>query len=257
VIQGRVDDDQEPIARQIEQYDLLALPIVDADDRLVGIITHDDAMDILRQEQTEDILKFGGVSPDPEADTAPYWSSTVIDVVRRRIKWLLMLFLAENLTYPVVRYYQWTTDDHHFPALEFFLPLLLGTGGNAGSQTVGTVIRGMALGEIKNRDAWRVLLREWLTGLCLGLILGFIGVFYARYRRGQPWPIALVVGVTLLGICTWANTIGALVPLVARRVGIDPAVISAPFISTLVDATGLVIYFTTAILLLVRMGAGQ
>ncbi len=257
VIQGRVDDDQESVARQIDKYDLLAFPVVDATGRLVGIITHDDAMDILRQEQTEDILKFGGVSPDPDADTAPYWSSSVIDVVRRRIKWLLMLFLAENLTYPVVRYYQWTTDDNHFPALEFFLPLLLGTGGNAGSQTVGTVIRGMALGEIKTRDAWRVLLREWLTGICLGLILGTIGVFYARYRRGQPWAIALVVGLTLVGICTWANTIGALVPLVARRVGIDPAVISAPFISTLVDATGLVIYFTTAILLLVRMGAGR
>ena len=253
VIFGRLDEDQETVARQIDKYDLLALPIVDSTGRLVGIITHDDAMDILRQEQTEDILKFGGVSPDPEADTAPYWQSTVIDVVRRRIKWLLMLFLAENLTYPVVRYYKWTTDDSHFPALEFFIPLMLGTGGNAGSQTVGTIIRGMALGEIKGRDAWRVLLREWLIGLFLGLMLGTAGLLYARYWRGQPWGISAVVGLTLLGICMWANTIGALIPLLARRMGIDPAVISAPFISTLVDATGLVIYFTTAILLLVKM----
>jgi len=253
VIFGRLDEDQETAARQIDKYDLLALPIVDSTGRLVGIITHDDAMDILRQEQTEDILKFGGVSPDPEADTVPYWQSTVIDVTRRRIKWLLMLFLAENLTYPVVRYYKWTTDDSHFPALEFFIPLMLGTGGNAGSQTVGTIIRGMALGEIKGRDAWRVLLREWLIGLFLGLMLGTAGLFYARYWRGQPWGISAVVGLTLLGICMWANTIGALIPLLARRVGIDPAVISAPFISTLVDATGLVIYFTTAIVLLVRM----
>ena len=164
-----------------------------------------------------------------------------------------MLFVAENLTYPVLRYYNWMTDDNHFPALDFFLPLMLGTGGNAGSQTVGTIIRGMALGEIKGRDAWRVLLREWLIGLFLGLMLGTAGVLYARHWRGQPWGISIVVGLTLLGICMWANTIGALVPLLARRMGVDPAVISAPFISTLVDATGLVIYFTTAILLLVKM----
>ncbi|MBV8311947.1 MAG: magnesium transporter [Planctomycetaceae bacterium] len=253
VIFGHLDEDQETVARQIDKYDLLALPIIDSTGRLVGIITHDDAMDILRQEQTEDILKFGGVSPDPEADTAPYWQSTVIDVVRRRIKWLLMLFVAENLTYPVLHYYDWMTDNSHFPALVFFIPLMLGTGGNAGSQTVGTIIRGMALGEIKGRDSWRVLLREWLIGLFLGLMLGTAGTLYARYWRGQPWSISIVVGLTLLGICMWANTIGALVPLLARKAGIDPAVISAPFISTLVDATGLVIYFTTAILLLIKM----
>ncbi|QEH35318.1 Magnesium transporter MgtE [Aquisphaera giovannonii] len=253
VIFGRVDEDQESAARQIDKYDLIALPVVDTSNRLVGIITHDDAMDILRQEQTEDILKFGGVSPDPEADTAPYWSSTVPDVVRRRIKWLLMLFLAGELTIPVMEHFEWIKA--RFPVLDDFLPLLLGTGGNAGSQTVGTVIRGMSLGEIKAREAWRVVLREWLTGLCLGLMLGLVGVLYVRFRKGRPWGIALVVGLTLLGICTWSNTIGALVPLLARRMGIDPAVISAPFISTLVDATGLVIYFTTAITLLIKWGS--
>jgi magnesium transporter len=250
VIFARVDEDQESVAHKIDKYDLLALPVVDSSGKLVGIITHDDAMDILRQEQTEDILKFGGVSPDPEADTAPYWQSTVISVVRRRINWLLLLFVAENFTYPVLRYYQWTTEVGRFPALELFIPLLIGTGGNAGSQTVGTVIRGLALGEIKIRDAWRVLLREWLTGFFLGLMLGTAGFIYAHYWRGQPWRVSGVVGLALLGICVWANTIGALVPIVARRLGIDPAVISAPFITTLVDATGLVIYFTVAILLL-------
>jgi magnesium transporter len=250
IIFGRVDEDQETVARQIDKYDLLALPIVDSTGRLVGIITHDDAMDILRQEQTEDILKFGGVSPDPEADTAPYWQSGLATVVRRRINWLLLLFVAENFTYPVLRYYQWTTETGRFPALELFIPLLIGTGGNAGSQTVGTVIRSLALGEIKLRDGWRVLFREWLTGFCLGLMLGTAGFFYAHFWRGQPWAVSAVVGLALLGICVWANTIGALVPLVARRFGIDPAVISAPFITTLVDATGLVIYFTIAIVLL-------
>jgi magnesium transporter len=250
VIFGRVDEDQESVARQIDKYDVLALPIIDGDDRIVGIVTHDDAMDILRQEQTEDILKFGGVSPDPEADTAPYWQSHVVSVVRRRIKWLLLLFLAENFSYPVLRYFEWTWGESQVPALYLFLPLLTGTGGNAGSQTVGTVIRGLALGEIRPANAWRVLMREWLTGLCLGVMLGAVGFFYAHYWRGQPWGVSAVVGLALLGVCMWANIIGALVPLIARRVNIDPAVVSAPFITTLVDATGMVIYFTIAILLL-------
>lgn len=250
VILGRVDEDQESVARQIDKYDLIALPIVDSDGRLVGIITHDDAMDILRQEQTEDILKFGGVSPDPEADNIPYWQSAVMDVVRRRIKWLLMLFIAGDLTYRVSQHFKFMTDDNHFPVLEFFVPLMLGTGGNAGSQTVGTVIRGIALGEIKSRDAYRVLFRECLTGLLLGLPLGGVGFCYARYWKGQSLAISAVIGLTLLGICMWSNTIGALVPLIARRLGADPAVISAPFISTLVDATGLVIYFSVAIVVL-------
>jgi len=250
VISGRVDEDQESVARQIDKYDLLALPIIDADDRLVGIVTHDDAMDILRQEQTEDILKFGGVSPDPEADTAPYWQSTVVSVVRRRIKWLMLLFLAENFSFPVLRYFEWTWGERQVPALYLFLPLLTGTGGNAGSQTVGTVIRGLALGEIRPANAWRVLVREWLTGFCLGVMLGSVGFLYAHYWRAQPWGVSAVVGLALLGVCMWANMIGALVPLIARRLNIDPAVVSAPFITTLVDATGMVIYFTIAIILL-------
>ncbi|MDR3618948.1 MAG: magnesium transporter [Paludisphaera borealis] len=250
VIFGRVDEDQESVARQIDKYDLLALPIIDADDRLVGIVTHDDAMDILRQEQTEDILKFGGVSPDPEADTAPYWQSSVLSVVRRRIKWLLLLFLAENFTFPVLEYFQWVTEPKRYPDLALFVPLLIGTGGNAGSQTVSTVIRGLALGEIKLHKSGRVLLRELLTGVCLGLILGTTGIAYAHLWRGQPWGVSSVLGFSLFGICVWANTIGAIVPLTARRFKIDPAVISAPFITTLVDATGLVLYFTIAIVLL-------
>ncbi|AMV37994.1 magnesium transporter [Planctomyces sp. SH-PL62] len=249
VIFAKVDDDQEPVARTIDKYDLLALPIVDVGDRLVGIVTHDDAMDILRREQTEDILKFGGVAPDPEADV-PYWQSTVLTTVRRRIKWLMLLFLAENLTTPVQQHFQWTYGDQKMPALALFISLLTGTGGNAGSQTVGTVIRGMALGEIKLSQALLVVARECLTGLCLGLMLGTVALFYIHFWRDQPWGVSCVVGFSLFGVCMWANVIGSLVPLAARRVGIDPAVVSAPFISTLVDATGMVIYFTIAILLL-------
>ncbi len=247
MIVGRVDEDQEAVARKIDKYDLFAIPVLDANDVLVGIVTHDDAMDILRREQTEDILKFGGVSADPEADNAPYWQSGIVGVVRRRLPWLMMLLLAENFTYPVLRYFQWVGDK--VKDIDLFIPLLIGTGGNAGSQTVGTIIRGLSLNEIERGDTWKVLLRECLTGLCLGLMLGSIGLFYAHFWRGQPWPLAELVGITILCICVWANTIGALVPLVAKRLGIDPAVISAPFITTLVDATGLVIYFEVAIII--------
>jgi magnesium transporter len=252
LIVARIDEDQESVAKKIEEYDLIAIPVVDADDRLLGIVTHDDAADILRQAQAEDLLQFGGVSPDPEVDETPYWQQSVVSAFRRRIKWLALLFVAENLTYPVLHYFQWVTDDNHFPALELFLPLLLGTGGNAGSQTVGTVIRGLALGEIERKHTLRVLFRELLTGVLLGICLGLMGFFYAHLYRKQPWGLSAVVGLTLLGVCMWANTIGSLVPLLARRFRIDPAVISAPFISTLVDATGLVIYFLIAILLLVH-----
>ena len=250
MIVAKLDEHQESVARKIAEYDLIAIPIVDASDMLVGIVTHDDAMDILRREQTEDILKFGGVSPDPEADDAPYWQSGIIAVVRRRLPWLLMLLLAENFTYPVLQGFDWVRRRHE--ALGFFIALMIGTGGNAGSQTVGTIIRGISLGEIGRRDTAKVLLRESSIGFLVGLCLGTIGLFYARFWRSQPWDLSLVVGLTIFCICIWANTIGALVPLLAKRLGIDPAVISAPFITTLVDATGLVIYFSIAYLLLIR-----
>lgn len=254
LIVARLDEDQESVAKKIDEYDLIAIPVIDAEDRLVGIVTYDDAADILRQEQAEDLIRFGGVSPDPEADSEPYWQSSAMTSVRRRIKWLLMLFVAENFTYPVFEHFKWLEGDSYFPALGYFVALLIGTGGNAGSQTVSTVIRGLALGEIKQRDVWRVLWREALTGLVLGFALFLVGVAYSHFYRQQPWGISLVVGATLLCICMWANTIGSLVPLIATRFGLDPAVISAPFITTLVDATGLVIYYSIAILVLLKLG---
>jgi magnesium transporter len=254
IIVGRVDEDQESVARKIDKYDLYAIPVLDASDMLVGIVTHDDAMDILRREQTEDILKFGGVSTDREGEDVPYWQGTVVGAVRRRIKWLLMLFLAENFTYPVFQRFKWIEGDQYYPALGFFVALMIGTGGNAGSQSVGTIIRGMALGEIGTKDLFRVVGREVLTGLMLGLLLGLFGFAYAAFYRQQPWAIASVIGLTILGICVWANFVGSVVPILARKCGIDPAVISAPFITTLVDATGLVIYYSIAILILIRLG---
>ncbi len=249
VISARVAEDQEVVARKVDRYDLFAIPILDASDRLVGIVTHDDAMDILRHEQTEDILAFGGVTAAAEVDDEPYWQGRVVTSFRRRINWLLMLFVAESFTGSVSRYYGWVAERE--PHLQYFVPLLIGTGGNAGSQTVGTVIRGLALGEIRVREAARVVAREWLIGSLLGVALGVLGFFHTWLFRGETPYFAAVIGLTILGICMWANTVGALVPLLARRFGIDPAIVSAPLITTLVDATGLVIFYSIARVVLI------
>jgi magnesium transporter len=250
VIFARVDNDQEAVARQIDKYDLIAIPIVDSSDMLVGIITHDDAMDILRQEQTEDILAFGGVSRDAEASEGTYWQGRIVEAVRRRIGWLLFLFLAGTLTKGVSHLFK--DVQLRLPDLIDFIPLMIGTGGNAGSQTVGTIIRSLALGEIRRAQAFRVVFREWLTGLLLGGALGALGFLYTWFLHGNP-AFAAVIGLAILFICTWANTVGAIVPLLAKRFGIDPAVVSAPLISTLVDATGLVIFYTIAIVVLIKL----
>lgn len=252
VIVARVDEDQESVARKIAKYDLIAIPVVDANDLLLGIVTHDDALDILRQEQTEDILAFGGVSKDAQADDESYWKGRVVEAVRRRIGWLLMLFLAGTITRYVVHAFNWVEGELHGIELDAFIPLLIGTGGNAGSQTVGTIIRGLALNEIQRKDTGRVVARELMTGLLLGLLLGALGFLFTWLVFGHEPIFGAVIGLALLGICVWANVIGALVPLMAKRFNIDPAVVSAPLISTLVDATGLCIFYTIAILLLIK-----
>ncbi|MHB1562183.1 MAG: magnesium transporter, partial [Isosphaeraceae bacterium] len=253
VIFARVDEDQETVARQIDRYDLLAIPVVDGSDQLVGIITHDDAMDILRQEQTEDILAFGGVSRDAEANQESYWTGRIVEAVRRRIGWLLLLFIAGTLTSRVSKFFHGVTLD--LRDLEIYVPLMIGTGGNAGSQTVGTIIRALALGEIQRTDGWRVLFRELLTGLLLGVLLGLIGFVYI-FAIHRSAPFAAVIALAILFICMWSNCVGAMVPILARRLGIDPAVVSAPLISTLVDATGLVIYYSVAMVILIKLAGG-
>ncbi|WP_435009152.1 magnesium transporter [Tundrisphaera lichenicola] len=257
MISARVDDDQEAVAQKVDKYDLFAIPILDASDMLVGIVTHDDAMDILRQEQTEDILAFGGVASDADDDEeGDYWQGQVQSSVRRRIGWLLLLFLGGSITRWVIHSFDWV-DQRFAGELEFnaFIPLLIGTGGNAGSQTVGTIIRGLALGQIERGDLWRVIAREMLTGLILGLLLGTLGFVFTWLMLGQSAIFGLVIALAILGICVWANGIGALVPLMARRFGLDPALISAPLISTLVDTTGLVIFYGIAIVLLIHLAS--
>jgi magnesium transporter len=195
-----------------------------------------------------------GVSPDPEAEAdASYWQGRIVAAVRGRIGWLLLLFFGGTITSFVLSRFHWVQGNlGDRVELDVFIPLLIGTGGNAGSQTVGTIIRGLALGEITPSDAPRVLMREGLTGLMLGGLLGLIGFVYAWLLLGHSAPFALVIAMAVLGICVWANCVGALVPLGARKIGIDPAVVSAPLISTLVDATGLFIYYTIAILVLIK-----
>ena len=238
-------DDQELVAKKIAKYNLLAVPVLEKDGGVVGFVTVDDVIDVLVEEQTEDILRMAGV--EPGALDKPYFDNPISRVVRKRIGWLLLLFVAGTLTSAVLHRFE--DELATVVALSFFIPLLIGTGGNAGAQTVMTVIRSLALGEIGIRHAWRVVLREASTGMIVGLLVAPIAFVQALIWQ-VPIALALTVAVTMLAICLWSTTVGALVPIVAERFGVDPAVLSAPLITTLVDATGLVIYFSIAKLIL-------
>jgi magnesium transporter len=234
-------DDQEAVAKKIAKYNLLAVPVVENDGSVVGFVTVDDVIDVLSEEQTEDVLKMAAI--EGGALDKPYFDNPILLVVRKRIGWLLLLFVAETFTGTVLRHFE--DELAAVVALAFFIPLLIGTGGNAGSQTVTTIIRSLALGEIKLRDSWRVLTREATTGLTVGLLIGIIA-FGRALLWGAHMPLAWTVAITVLVICTWSTTVGSVIPLAAERLGIDSAVLSAPLIATLVDATGLIIYFRIA-----------
>jgi magnesium transporter len=240
------ETDQEEVARLVSRYDFLALPVVTPDRQMLGIITVDDVIDVLVAESTEDALRFGGIEGGGTIDQ-PYFTVPIARVIRKRVGWLLLLFLAETFTGSVLRLFE--SELARVVALSFFIPLLIGTGGNTGAQTVSTLIRGLALGEIRQRDTGRVLVRELGSGLVLGLLLGVVA-FGRALLWGSSVRLSMVVGLTIVAICTWANTIGSLIPLIAQQFGIDPAVVSAPLITTLVDATGLAIYLLIAKVLL-------
>ena len=236
------DTPQEEVARLVSKYDVHAIPVVDDENRPLGIVTVDDVIDVLVEEQTEDMLHLAGAPVGDEA-TDSYFASKPWRNVRARFNWLLLLFVTETLTGTVLRHFE--SELAKVVALAFFIPLLIGTGGNSGSQTVTTIVRGLAVGEIRLRDFWRVVLREAGSGLALGLLLGLIG-----FGRALIWspnmPLAITVGVSILVIITWANTVGATIPMLATALKIDPTIMSAPLIATLVDATGLFIYFMIA-----------
>jgi magnesium transporter len=240
---------REEVARLVSHYDYLAMPVVAPDRKILGVIPIDDVIDALVAEGTEDILRFGGMEGGGTIDQ-PYFTVPIPLVIRKRVGWLLLLFLAETLTGTVLRYFE--NELARVVALSFFIPLLIGTGGNTGAQTVSTLIRGLALGEIQMRDIWRVVLRELFSGVLLGVLLGAVAFGRALLWGSAP-PLAAVVGLSILVICTWANTIGSLIPLIAHRLKIDPAVVSAPLITTLVDATGLAIYMLIARALLTQI----
>ena len=238
VYSARVDDDQEVVARLIGEADLLALPIVDTENRLVGIVTVDDAIEILEEEETEDIARSGGSEPVRR----PYLSVSVFRLARTRIIWLLLLIVAASLTVSVLDYFQVALET--VVTLSLFIPLLIGTGGNTGAQSATTVVRALAVGEVRFEDLPRVVGREARVGLMLGVGLGLIAFVPVSFLFGTQ--MGAVVSLSVATICTFASTVGSLLPLLAGRLGLDPAVLSAPFITTIVDASGLVIYFLIA-----------
>ena len=238
-VRVRSTADRETAARLLTERNLLAIPVVDGDDRLLGIITEDDVADVLEAEATEDIERLGGMEPL----NVPYRLSSVPLLVRKRIGWLLLLFVAEAYTGTVLRNFE--DELAAVVALTFFIPLLIGTGGNIGSQTVTLIVRAMALNEVGFRDVGWIAFKEMRVGLILGVIMAVVAFGRAALLNVGP-DIGLVVSITILAICLWAATIAAILPLGLRRIGIDPAVVSAPLITTLVDGTGLIIYFEVA-----------
>lgn len=245
------DEDQESISKTFSNHNFLAIPVVDENNVMKGIITVDDVVEVLEEEATEDIHKIGGM----EALGEPYLDISLPSMIKKRAGWLMALFIGEMFTATAMSHYE--HDIAKAVVLALFIPLVISSGGNSGSQATTLIIRAMALGEVRLRDWWRVLNRELISGLCLGLILGSIGLM-----RILLWPgketlygehymlVALTVSCSLIGIVLWGTLAGSMLPFLLRRLGLDPATSSAPFVATLVDVTGLVIYFTVASLFL-------
>jgi magnesium transporter len=244
--------DQEDVARLISKYDLLAIPVVDDTGRVLGIVTVDDIIDALVSETTEDVQKFGGM----EALDEPYMQISLLAMVKKRAGWLCALFLGEMLTATAMGHFE--AEISRAVVLALFIPLIISSGGNSGSQATSLIIRAMALREVTLRDWWRVAVRELPSGLALGSILGVIGVVRILLWQGIGWYdygphyalVALTVGTALVGVVLFGSLAGSMLPFVLRRLGFDPASASAPFVATLVDVTGLVIYFTVALTIL-------
>ena len=242
-------EDQEAVAARIAKYNLLAVPVLEADGRVVGFVTVDDVIDVMIEEGTEDALKMGAVEPgalDAPYATAPFWS-----LIRKRAGWLLVLFLSEMLTATAMGRFE--EEIARAVVLALFVPLIISSGGNSGSQAASLIIRAMAVGELRLRDWWRVMKREILSGLVLGSILGTVGFvritawswFSPTY--GPHWLlVAITVWISLVGVVLWGTLAGSMLPMALKRAGMDPAVSSAPFVATLVDVTGIVIYFEVA-----------
>ncbi|MER8752093.1 magnesium transporter [Mesorhizobium sp. M1050] len=243
--------DRETLAQTISKYDLLAVPVVDHG-KILGIVTIDDIIDTMIEETTEDAHRFGGM----EALDEPYMKMSFLAMIRKRGGWLCALFISEMLTANAMQSYEGELEKAI--VLTLFIPLIMSSGGNSGSQATSLVIRALALREIGLGDWWRVALRELPTGLVLGAVLGVVGIcrialwqYMGFYDYGPHWPlIATTVGAALVGIVTFGSLSGSMLPFALKRIGFDPASASAPFVATLVDVTGLVIYFSVALVIL-------
>jgi magnesium transporter len=238
--------DQEEVAKRLAKYDLAAIPVVDGKGILRGVITVDDVIDVLTQEQTEDVQKIGGVEPLD----ASYFQTTFWTFIRKRATWLIILFVEEFFTGTAMRHYDEVLSA--VSKLSYYVPLLLSAGGNSGSQSSSLIIRGLAVGEVKPGDWWRIIARELGQGIILGLFLASVGMARAL-MWGDGVRFAAVVGVTLVGIVVMGCVVGSMLPLALRRVGFDPATSSTPFIASLVDVLGIIIYFNIAQLVLAEV----
>lgn len=251
IISVKTSTPSDEVAQIMEKYDIVVLPVIDSFGHLMGRITIDDVVDVIRKEETEDIHKMGGMQALEES----YSSTSVLQMVKKRGIWLIVLFAGEGLTATAMSFF----EDQLAKAvvLAFFVPLIISSGGNTGSQATTLITRALALNEISISDWWKVLKKEVFSGFLLGLalgILGFLRVFlWSSFVNvyGEHWAlIGWTVFISLLGVVMWGNIMGAIFPLVLKRIGLDPAVSSAPFVATMVDVTGIIIYFVTATLML-------
>ena len=247
----RATDSQETAVAVFRREDRTALPVIDEQGKLVGIVTIDDVLDVAEEEATEDIQKIGGM----EALDEPYMEISLLRMVRKRAGWLVLLFLGEMLTATAMGYFE--KEIERAVVLALFIPLIISSGGNSGSQASTLVIRSLALSEVALRDWWKVMRREILSGLALGSVLGSIGflriTLWSAFSDvyGPHWfGVALTVALALIGVVLWGTLAGSMLPFALRRLGFDPATSSAPFVATLVDVTGLIIYFSIAAVIL-------
>ncbi|MGW0178810.1 magnesium transporter [Nocardia sp. NPDC003345] len=238
----RATDSAEKAARLMRETNDINMPVVDSEDRLVGLLTIDDAVEVIEAADSEDVAKQAGSAPWE----GHYMAAGVFQLARYRALWLMLLLVAATLTVSVTGFFEATLEQA--AQLALFIPLLIGAGGNAGAQAATACVRAVAVGEVRGGDLFKVIWRECRVGLVLGTMLAVVGVVIGGLFVGPR--VAVVVGITLVLICAWAATIGGTMPLLAKRLRIDPAVVSAPMVTTLVDATGLIIYFTTAKLVL-------
>jgi len=252
VMRVPVTADREEVARVISDYDLVTVPVVSESGHVMGVVTVDDVIDAIQEEGTEDVQKMGGM----EALEDPYMSVGLVQMVRKRLGWLSILFIGSLFTATAIEFFQ--EGLNKVKVLILFIPLIISSGGNSGSQATSLIIRAMALGEVRLRDWWRVARRELASGLVMGALLGVLGVLRVIVWHTAGWDnfgehpmlLALVIGGAVLGVVTFGSIVGAMLPFLLRRVGLDPASASAPFVATLVDVTGLMIYFAVALLVL-------